>query len=1333
MLRFFKLLVFILFFSIAIFLFVPIQNIIVKTIEKKVGLTISYEKLEWTPPLGLTFHNLILKETDNFSLKVKKAYISPSIREIINGSFAIRSLHLKDPFLELQIGCEGEKKIFTTSDALNSFFNCSLEVSDFQVTGLNINGMSLSDLSFQGSLVCDPEIQETSALVSIRKKELALGLTSLIVTVQRKDDKLNASFSVEEKQGGALCRTFFNHEIKYATLKGAATSSLCLSDISGKFEIEGHGKNTGEISSHGNFSFNQLSKNISTQLKGQIKSETLGIIPIALTAAGQTNDLINGKISLERENTKIEGDLSLRLFPLELDGSMEIKNLQDFFPQHLSSHIKFRHTRDSQNVDIVLKSKSFIYQNATANNVQAIITLKNLISNPEGSVSLKAESLKWKEQEFGNLSISSELQPGKKWPFKISIGKDHDSWNATALGEWLANGSKITILLNEMKGWSQHHTVELIRPFEILYEYELPVFSPLAFKFDQTDISFTMQENKNGFEIVTNVKNLPFTTTEENLFNINGNIRVPISFEEIDMSFEISKNEDVKPILLQSILSNKDTISYTFTIDHPKDGLLSEELYLSGGGIFHENIFKFTKLEIQNPKFEATGNIEFDVNQQKIASQILLKGPTIRGELSFETELPTSSYHSKGKVFYENFESPLDFTLQGNFNEKRHFGNGLTYNIHPRLENITLKAEIDGPLDQLKGVIDLSSTQYPDLNLKTRVNFSQNKFALTIDKDSNLKGFLADHSVRLAESFDVKWKSEDIELTPVKLNIDKGTLILEGQTNLDTFKLSFKGANLPYNLLPDSMHLVSNGKFSTDGQFEGSLKNPKGKCHLAMEDIQWNENFYGKTNPCKALIDLSIDSNYSSIQGQIICTNIEPVTFSGSIPLHISLSPFNINLNQNENLDFNLNASGALGPALDVFINENSSIRGYLSLSLKILGTLNEPQMNGFITLNEGYYENFETGTLLQDITLKARSEGRLIHLESIQASDNKEGSLTGEGFITLDKNNGFPFKINCHLNTIQLIQTDFVSSAFEGNVELQGNNKEATLTGTIQAISPHLYIPEEIPEGVDSLNVTFVNLPENATKKKFEENSQNDKYPIHLALEMTTFSRLHIRGRGLTSSWKGQVHLTGLVNNPILHGEMKINNGHYLFKGKNFDIHQGTISFAGPFDTKTKLYVIASLEIEDILIEAILRGSLKNPSLAFRSNPPMSQRQILSYLLFGKGTSEITPYEGNQLSHSISNISTADNSSDLLSKVRDRLRIDRLDINREITSEGNKVSVQVGKYISRGMYVSLNKSITDDSNSISIDAKVSKHIKARAEVTDNAETQFLLKWKHDF
>ncbi len=239
--------------------------------------------------------------------------------------------------------------------------------------------------------------------------------------------------------------------------------------------------------------------------------------------------------------------------------------------------------------------------------------------------------------------------------------------------------------------------------------------------------------------------------------------------------------------------------------------------------------------------------------------------------------------------------------------------------------------------------------------------------------------------------------------------------------------------------------------------------------------------------------------------------------------------------------------------------------------------------------------------------------------------------------------------------------------------------------------------------------------------------------WPIELSLNFHVPERAFVTGRNLDSEWKGDFSFTGTTFDPIIQGTLQIIQGEYSFNNESFVSTQGSVHFAGSYGAKTTLYIIGERQIDNNKIQAILKGDITDPVLTFRSNPPMSQKEVLAWILFGHGIDEITPFQVAKLSQSVLNLGGSNDNPDLLTRIRTTMGLDRIDISGTDTGGLNELSIRLGKYISQGIYVSLSKSINAEANQVAIEANLTRHFKVQAEIGDNAQGKMSLKWAKDY
>lgn len=523
------------------------------------------------------------------------------------------------------------------------------------------------------------------------------------------------------------------------------------------------------------------------------------------------------------------------------------------------------------------------------------------------------------------------------------------------------------------------------------------------------------------------------------------------------------------------------------------------------------------------------------------------------------------------------------------------------------------------------------------------------------------------------------------------------------------------------------------GVASVAAQLSQDSSGVTGHLQIEMANVKIEEAF-ASTMPLQATFKADLNAGLLECTGHVVGMGPEPINLTATLPVTMTLSPPTF-LIEKDKLNGHLSIQSQLGSLLEFFSPVTiTHLTGHANISLDLSGTLSSPQIKGFAKLTEGSCEFLDLGLGLKNIKAHAALDGTKITLSEFQASDGGSGTIVGNGTAKLDANNGFPFDLFFQINHVALLHLPSANLSASGKLNLKGNRHEGALHGKIITDGVKMMIPEQIPSLAQTVEVTYIN--QDASKPAPTVYiPKNSIWPVALNFELEMPKGIII-GQDWSSEWKGNVLVSGTADAPLLNGTYKIISGEYRFNGKSFEINQGTITFAGDPEKKTSLYVIASNEIENIKIEIILKGALKDPVITFRSNPPLSQREILSWILFNKGLSEITPFQGTELSESITHLNKGAGKSkkpDMLTRLRNQIGIDRFDINREENGIDGGVSVEVGKYISRGVLVSVNKGITNQSNKVAIEASVFRNFKVQAEVGDDSEGELLLKWKKDY
>ena len=473
------------------------------------------------------------------------------------------------------------------------------------------------------------------------------------------------------------------------------------------------------------------------------------------------------------------------------------------------------------------------------------------------------------------------------------------------------------------------------------------------------------------------------------------------------------------------------------------------------------------------------------------------------------------------------------------------------------------------------------------------------------------------------------------------------------------------------------------------------------------------------------------DNDRLDLKGGLTIRDTPLLTLSASLPIHIEMVPPQASLVYDQKASGHLALKGRIEEILDFFDLGTHRIEGDIACDFTLANTLSEPEVTGTLHFDKGYYENYLTGTRLINIQADGKANRDKFILDSLTASDGK-GALSATGEIALRPSDFFPYLFNVAFTRFQIAQIDLVSAEAEGTIQITGDLNTGTAKGSLEVIQGDLHVPDRIPRAVPNLVVVY----KNAVKPiEHPQLPPATPYPLNLDLEIKAPDGIFIDGRGVESEWKGDFHIGGTYTSIAAVGKLELIKGEFSFAGRRFKLLDGSLSFTGKEHEMPYLNLAAQMQVKEVTITARMKGPLNNPQLTLQSIPPLPMSTILSYLLFGQELAEINSFQALQLANSLASI--AGQGPDVLESTRKALGVDQLNIvsvpSGDVEIE-DSIAVQVGKYVSEGVLVSLTQGAEDASTNINIEIEVKGGWVIQLESDQRQEQgKFTIKWNHNY
>ncbi|MDY6843444.1 MAG: translocation/assembly module TamB domain-containing protein, partial [Thermodesulfobacteriota bacterium] len=181
------------------------------------------------------------------------------------------------------------------------------------------------------------------------------------------------------------------------------------------------------------------------------------------------------------------------------------------------------------------------------------------------------------------------------------------------------------------------------------------------------------------------------------------------------------------------------------------------------------------------------------------------------------------------------------------------------------------------------------------------------------------------------------------------------------------------------------------------------------------------------------------------------------------------------------------------------------------------------------------------------------------------------------------------------------------------------------------------------------------------------------------------------------------------------LNGQIQSTRGIYQVGGRKFIINEGLVTFTGLPYLDAHVHVKATCKIEQLAIFMLISGTLTHPQIAFQSDPPKEQADILASLFFGKSVDNLTQSEGIQLGEKAIGIIGGLVAKQLKNSLGTMLAPDVVEI-----KTGEEGGFEIGKYVSKGFFVTYERKFgIEEINQVKLEYQLTDYFSVKSQIGD--------------
>ena len=594
------------------------------------------------------------------------------------------------------------------------------------------------------------------------------------------------------------------------------------------------------------------------------------------------------------------------------------------------------------------------------------------------------------------------------------------------------------------------------------------------------------------------------------------------------------------------------------------------------------------------------------------------------------------------------------------------------------------------------------------------------------------KGKFGEYPIALTEPLAFERAGTDFSLERLAMSFGKGRLAASGQVSPKGIQLDARFRELPLGAaaLVGGPPLV--GSVQGEIDVNGLPSRLQSNARVQIDGLQFPETIATDIPSIVLAAKTVVSGGSLNLDASLAGLTEAPAQAALKIPVSYSLTPFSFSPITHEPCRGRLTLDADLARLVKIVPLDAQNLSGRASVNLNLGGRLDAPEIQGTITLQDGFYENYLTGTVLKNLSLDSVAEGGRLRIAGFQAGDGGSGTIRAEGSVNLNPTAHFPLDVRLTFSEATLVRRSDVTGTIGGELVVTGAMDALKATGNLEVGPMEINLPERLPPAMTAVDVVEVNKP---GQTGLPEEASQSSSPVQITLDIQSNlpGRIFVRGWGINSEWQGKLQLAGTSSQPQLSGYVSSVRGRVDFLNKRFDIISGTIRFFGATPPEPSIDLTAECKAKEITAQLTFSGTVKSPKLTLQSDPPLPRDEVLARLLFGRGATEISPLQALRLAMVAKSLTVGGGRQlDFISRTRDFLGLD--DLQFESAGQGfDKGTVGIGKYLTEGVYVDLQKGIGGDPDKASVEIDVTPHISVESEIGSDKSTGIGINYRIDY
>ncbi|MGE0406957.1 MAG: translocation/assembly module TamB domain-containing protein, partial [Candidatus Korobacteraceae bacterium] len=315
--------------------------------------------------------------------------------------------------------------------------------------------------------------------------------------------------------------------------------------------------------------------------------------------------------------------------------------------------------------------------------------------------------------------------------------------------------------------------------------------------------------------------------------------------------------------------------------------------------------------------------------------------------------------------------------------------------------------------------------------------------------------------------------------------------------------------------------------------------------------------------------------------------------------------------------ELNLQVHGRTNAALAAIFVSDLKIQGVTEVQAEVLGTVAEPQMQGFISMQDGQLALAEPGIALTELKFRLDLSGRQVQVSQFSGVLNG-GDLTANGSFNIGAGGIQNPDVRVFADNVYMDFPEGLRSISSLNLHFASQGENLVLGGEVHLqeafFRRHVVLETELIGYLRSRpDVTLI-----GERSPFLER-------LRYSINVDTHSPVVIENNLARTAMNVDLRVVGNYYQPSLLGRVTFEGaGELYLNARTYYIDRGTITFLNENRIEPSVDILARTEAAGYQINMLIQGRGDDVETTLTSDPVLPEPDIVSVLLTGKPLSEL-------------------------------------------------------------------------------------------------------------